>query len=268
MRKIAFINEKGGTGKTTLAVNVAASFALHQGKKVALVDLDTQGHAAKALGVDSREAVPNVFHWLTDPRVTVDQVLKPTTLESLFVVPSYKQMADFPLAVGSTSAEARERLLAGRMSELRSRGFEVVVFDSPPSLGLTSTNILMAADEVVVPVALTYFSLDGCAEVVSTVAATAKTRGRPELRVTQVVPTLYRKTALAEAILGKLREYFPGNACGTPLSFNVRIDEAQSHGQTIWEYSAKSSGAKMLRQIADEIWEAGELSERVVSRAG
>jgi chromosome partitioning protein len=176
MRKIAFINEKGGTGKTTLAVNVAASFALHQDKKVVLVDLDTQGHGGKSLGVDAREATPNVFHLLTDPRVSLDDVLRPTAIDSLFVIPSYKQMADFPLAVASV--EGRERLLHARVGELAARGFDVVVFDSPPSLGLTSKNILMAAEEVVVPVALTYFSLDGCAEVVSTVCAVA-TAGRP-----------------------------------------------------------------------------------------
>src|SRR6185503_17233626 len=97
--------------------------------------------------------------------------------------------------------------------------------------GLTTQNILVAATEVVVPVALTYFALDGCAEVVETVKQVAEANQRPDLHVSMVVPTLYRKTALATAILEKLGEYFPDALAKTPLGFNVKIDEAQSHGQ-------------------------------------
>ncbi len=257
-RRIAFINEKGGTCKTTLAVNVAAWLAREKGLRVLLVDLDTQGHAGKSLGVDVREVKPHVFHLLSDEAVRFEDCVQPTAIDGLFVVPAYKEMSEFPVAVANRPD--RTHLLAKRL-DAAAQEYDAVLFDAPPSMGLTTVNILVAASEVVVPVALTYLSLDGCAEVVQTVAEVAKTHGRPELRVTKVVPTLYRKTALADAIHGKLGEYFPAELSRTPLGFNVKIDEAQSHGQTIWEYAPQSKGAQMLAAIAEEI-HAGDAKAR------
>ena len=251
MRRIAFINEKGGTCKTTLAVNTAAWLARERGLKVLLVDLDTQGHSGKSLGLDVRTLKPNVFHLLTDAGVRLEDVARPTHVEGLSVVPAYKEMADFPLEVAPDARRAHR--LADRLAAAEGLGYDVVLFDAPPSLGITTRNILVAASEVVVPVALTYFALDGCAEVVETVKKVAEEEGRSELRVTRVVPTLYRKTALATAILERLGTYFP-DSLATPLGFNVKVDEAQSHGQTIWEYAPRSKGAQMLATIAAEIY--------------
>ena len=261
MRKIAFINEKGGTCKTTLAVNVAAYLATEKRQRVLLVDLDTQGHAGKALGLDVRALEPNVFHLLSDEKVTVEQCVHPTAIDGLSCIPSYKQMSEFPVALASRAD--RFRRLAMRMEQVR--GFDVAIFDAPPSMGLTTLNILVAATEVVIPVGLTYFALDGCAEVAETVRKVAEEHARPDLKVSMVVPTLYRKTALAEAILEKLKGYFPDELARTPLGFNVKIDEAQSHGQTIFEYAPKSSGASMLAAIAEEVWRRGEVKSRAVA---
>lgn len=252
MRRIAFINEKGGTCKTTLAVNTAAWLARERGLKVLLVDLDTQGHSGKSLGLDVRTLPRNVFHLLTDASVRFEDVVQPSAVEGLFVLPAYKEMADFPVVVAQD--ERRAHRLADRLAPAEAAGFDVIVFDAPPSMGLTTRNILVAATEVVVPVALTYFALDGCAEVAETVRRVAETEGRPELRVTKVVPTLYRKTALATAILERLKAYFPDALAATPLGYNVKVDEAQSHGKTIWEYAPKSRGAEMLAAIASEIY--------------
>jgi chromosome partitioning protein len=254
LRRIAFINEKGGTGKTTLAVNAAAYFAREKRARVLLVDLDTQGHAGKALGFDSRTLAPNVFHWLSDPTVAFEAVARQSAVPGLFVIPSYKQMSEFPLAIGSDPQ--RELRLAQRLSEAPVLPFDVVVFDSPPSMGLATLNILAAATEVVVPVALTYLSLDGCAEIEQTVHDVAARHGRSDLRISCVVPTMYRKTTLAEEILSKLKAHFP-RLLAEPVGYNVKIDEAQSHGQTIWEYAPWSRGAQMLQTIAEEVWTAG-----------
>ncbi len=260
MRRIAFINEKGGTCKTTLAVNVAAYFARQKSMKVLLIDLDTQGHAGKSLGVDVRTVQPNVFHLLSDPKVRLADCVQPTAVENLSVIPSYKEMSEFPVAVAHRPD--RVRLLAERLASEEARGYDAVLFDAPPSMGLTTLNILVAATEVVVPVGLTYLSLDGCAEVVKTVQEVAEKHDRPDLRVTKVVPTLYRKTALADEILSRLKAYFPKELAQTPLGFNVKIDEAQSHGQTIWEYAQSSRGAQMLSAIAEEIHAAGRPAKR------
>ncbi len=262
-RRIAFINEKGGTCKTTLAVNVAAYFAQKKQKRVLLVDLDTQGHAGKSLGIDVRAVSPNVFHLLSDRKVQLADVVHRTAVENLWVVPSYKQMSELPVAAAGD--ERRVFRLSDRLAEPHAQTYDVVVFDAPPSMGLTTFNILAAATEVVVPVALTYLSLDGCAEVVETVRRVAEEHGRADLHVSLVVPTLYRKTALADEILEKLRQYFPDRCAKTPLGFNVKIDEAQSHGKTIWEYAPWSRGATMLQQIAEEIDAAGKSRQRRVA---
>jgi chromosome partitioning protein len=254
MRRIAFINEKGGTGKTTLAVNTAAWLAREQGLKVLLVDMDTQGHAGKSIGVDVRTLPLNVFHLLTDDKVRLADVVQPSAISGLNVVPSYKEMADFPVAVAQDPRRAHR--LAERLAPAEAAGYQAIVFDAPPSMGLTTRNVLVAASEVVVPVALTYLALDGCAEMVETVRQVSEAEGRPDLRVTKVVPTLYRKTALADAILERLKAYFPDSLASTPLGFNVKIDEAQSHGKTIWEYAPTSRGAELLAAIAREIHEA------------
>jgi len=249
MRRIAFINEKGGTCKTTLCVNLGAYLASEKQKRVLVVDLDTQGHAGKSLGLDVRGLSPNVFDLLTSDELTVNQVARATATPGLDVVPSNKQMAEFPLAVASRAD--RDRRLDRVMQGLSL--YDFILYDAPPSMGLTSVNIMGACEEVVIPVALTYLGLDGCAEMVETVRAQAEAQHKPELRVSMVVPTLYRHTALADEILGKLKAYFPGELAATALGYNVKLDEAQSHGKTIWEYAPSCAGAKMLRAIGDEL---------------
>ncbi len=251
MRRIAFINEKGGTCKTTLAVNIAAYFAGQKGLKVLLLDLDTQGHAGKSLGLDVRSVSRNVFHFLLGDSTGLVDVVHPTAVTNLSLVPSYKEMSEFPTALASNPRRfyrLLERLEASDISE-----YDALIFDAPPSMGLTTFNILVAATEVVIPVALTYLALDGCAEIVETVRRVAEEHGRGELPITLVVPTLYRKTTLADEILAKLKSYFPETLAKTPLAFNVKLDEAQSHGKTIWEYAPSSRGAEMLASISEEL---------------
>lgn len=248
-RRIAFINEKGGVGKTTLAVNVAAFFAQKRKQRVLLVDLDTQGHAAKTLGVDIRAGGLTVFDLLTNPDIDVHQVTRPTAVENLFLIPAWKEMAEFPTRAAANPERAR--LLASKIEPANGK-FDVIVFDAPPSYGLVTTNVLLAAEEIVIPVATTYLALDGCAEMVATVERVSKEFGHTKLRVTQIVPNLYRKTQLAEEIVGKLNEYFPKKVC-EPMGLNVAIDEAQSHGKTIWEHAPWSRGATLLQHVSERI---------------
>jgi chromosome partitioning protein len=256
VRRIAFVNEKGGTGKTTLAVHVAAWLATVRGLRVLLMDLDTQGHAGKTLGLDVRTLEPNAFHFLVDRGVDLAQVARPTAIPGLEVVPAYKQMAQLAAALGP-GLQSEERL-AERLEETV-REHQVVVLDGPPSLGLSVSNMLVAATEVVVPVALTYLALDGCAEVARTVERVAEEHHRPLLRVSAVVPMMHRHTALAGAVLERLEAYFPGRVT-PPLGLSVAIDEAQSHGQTVWEYAPRSKGAAMMSEVAEAVWRLGEPS--------
>ncbi len=252
MRRIAFINEKGGSCKTTLAVHTAAYFAAQRKARVLLVDMDPQGQAGKSLGFYVRDLAPNVHDLLLDPTLPVEAVTRPSRVPNLDVICSNKRLSDFPVEVAQ--AGDRERRLARKLEGLAR--YDFVVFDSPPSAGLLTTNILLAAEEVVVPVSLTYFALDGCAEIVESVDRMRRDFGKAELDIALVAPTLYRPTRLADEILAKLRTYFPGRTAHTVIGYNVKIDEAQSHGKTIWEYAAWSPGAGQLESLAKEIWRA------------
>ncbi|MBM4378914.1 MAG: ParA family protein, partial [Deltaproteobacteria bacterium] len=181
-------------------------------------------------------------------------VARPTSVEGLSLVPSYKQMGRLPEVLAGQPDRAQR--LDRRLAEAEAARYDVVVMDAPPSMGLTTVNILVAAREVVVPVAVTYLSLDGCAEVVDTVERVVAEHRCGQLRITRVVPTLYRKTALADEILEKLAAHFPGRVT-EPLGFNVKIDEAQSHGKTIWQYAPWSRGAQLLSTIAVDVDAAG-----------
>ena len=253
-RKIAFINEKGGTCKTTLAVNLGAWLARAKGKRVLLVDLDTQGHCGKSLGVDVREVGRTVLDLLLEPAATLESVAQATAVPNLWLVPANRTLADFPMQVANDAD--RTRKLAQKTADVTA--FDYVLFDAPPSMGLVTTNIFLAASEIVIPVALTYLALDGCAEIMATVQRMNDEHGKADLAITMVVPTLYRRTSLADEILKKLAAYFPETLCKTALGYSVRIDEAQSHGQTIWEYAPSSRGAQMLESIGKELVSRGE----------
>jgi chromosome partitioning protein len=252
VRRIAFINEKGGTGKTTLAVNLAAWLALRQKRRVLLCDLDTQGHAAKALGLDVRGLSPTVFDLLVDSNVTLSSIVRPSGIPGLDLLPSNKDLADFPGLAGT--APDRARRLYDRLRGLQD--YEFLMIDSPPSMGLTTLNAMVAATEIVIPVALNYFSLDGCAEILETIERVRREE-HTELQVSMVVPTLYRRTRMADEILERLRKRFPREIAATTLGYNVVIDEAQSHGRSIWEYAPNSHAAELLEALGYEILARG-----------
>jgi chromosome partitioning protein len=254
VRRIAFINEKGGTCKTTLCVNVGAWLAAERGLRVLIADLDTQGHAGKSLGVDVRALRPTIRELLLGA-APLDAVVRPTAVERLDLLPASKDLAGFPVEV-ATHPDRTEKLRA-LVAALPPDRWDLVLFDAPPSVSLVTENVLRAAAEVVLPVALTYLALDGCAEIVESLVRLRAERGEaPE--VTMVVPALYRKTQLADAILQKLRERFPAAVSRTVLGWSVKVDEAQSHGRTIFEYAPRSGGARALAALADELLERGQ----------
>ncbi len=249
MRRIAFFNEKGGTCKTTLCVHLAAHLA-RRGQRVLVVDLDTQGHAGKSLGVDVRGLSPTVHDWLLDDaRTPFEAVVRPTPVAGVELVPANKALAELPVALAA--APDRADRLDARLSSMPAR-HDVVLLDAPPSQSLVTENVLRAARELVIPVALTYLALDGCAEVLQSLDRLRSARGRaPALSL--VIPTFHRRTQLAREILGKLRERFPQELSRTVLSFCVKVDEAQSHGRTVFEHAPRSQGARELARLGDEL---------------
>ncbi len=265
MRRIAFINEKGGTCKTTLCVNLGAWMAHRRGKRVLIVDLDTQGHAGKSLGVDVR-SIPSTVAELLLGTAALGEVVLATAVPRLDLLPANKSLAAFPLQVAGDEARA-ERLR--RVVDALPPRWDLVLFDAPPSVSLVTDNVLRAATEVVLPVALTYLALDGCAEIMASLAQLEKERPDPPV-LTLIVPALYRKTQLADEILAKLRERFPRQVARTVLGWSVKIDEAQSHGLTVFEHAPSSTGARALAALADELLEREPvaLSPRVAADVG
>jgi chromosome partitioning protein len=252
MRRIAFVNEKGGTCKTTLCVNTAAWLALERGCRVLVADLDTQGHAGKALGLDVRRLSPTVRDVLLDPSLPISAAVRPTAVPGLSVLPANKELATFPLDIAA--APDRADRLRERLDAVPEGSWDAVLLDAPPSVSIVTENVLRAATEVVVPVALTYLALDGCAEILESMERLRRDVGRAPA-LCAIVPVLYRKTQLADEILARLRERFPDRVTRTVLGLNVKIDEAQSHGKTIFEYAPRCAGAVALASIAGEIWE-------------
>jgi len=249
MRRIAFINEKGGTCKTTLCVNMGAWLARRHGLRVLLLDLDTQGHAGKSLGVDVRGVSPTVRELLLG-EAALGEVALATGVPGLDLVPASKAFASFPVEVAHRPDRADR--LRQAVEGFPADRWDVVLFDAPPSLSLVTENVLRAATEVVLPVALTYLALDGCAEIMDSLER-LRAAGADAPEVSLIVPTLYRKTQLADEILAKLRQRFPGRLASTVLGFSVKIDEAQSHGRTVFEHAPSSSGARALAALADEL---------------
>lgn len=252
MKVVSFINEKGGTCKTTFAVNFAAYYALKRNKKVLLIDMDSQGHSGKSLGVRVHEVENTIYDLMTNTRLSVEKTIAPTAYENLDLLCANKKLSYLPEELsGKTDRNLR---LYKIIKKVKNLGYDYIFIDSPPSAGLVTSNILVASTDVVVPVALTYLALDGCAEVAGSIRHTRETIKEAECKLGMVVPTLYRKTKLANEIVKKLSEYFPDRLSKTILGYNVKIDEAQSFGQTIWEYDAKGKGSLMLEALAVELY--------------
>lgn len=253
-RRIAFINEKGGSCKTTLASNVGDYLSRVKGQRVLLVDLDPQGHLGKVLGVDVGAVRKTALDMLLDvvmgehppPTLPVVKARHPR----LDLVPANKSLALFPQEV---AAHGGEEYFCLREAVEPSTDYDFILFDAPPSFGTITLNVLLAATEVLMPVPLTYLALDGAAELTRTVEMVRSRFGHPALQISLVVPTFARRTRMAAEILEKLRQHFPKQIAQTVLGYSVLIDQAQSCSKTIFEYAPRSVAARWMTAVAEEL---------------
>jgi len=274
-RRIAFVNEKGGSAKTTLVSSLAAYYALRRGRRVLALDFDPQGQLGKVLGADvhgaRRSAVDLVVSALLDPE-SLDDVptardedlpIVRTRIEGLDLVVANKALA---LQTGwEGDDDPTDRLRRRLVRSRRARSYDFVLMDAPPSFSPLTLNVLRAADEVVIPVPLTYLALDGCAELLRTLRTVRSRFGHRDLRVSMVVPTFYRRTRLAHEVLERLKQQFPKEICATVLGYHVRIDEAQSRGLSVFEYAPQDRGARALAAVAEELEARGPDAPREVA---
>jgi chromosome partitioning protein len=258
-RRIAFINEKGGSAKTTLVASFAAYLALRRGRRVLAIDMDPQGQLAKVLGVDHRAPTLDRGPRRAPDRPSAVLPIVRTRIAGLDVIVANKSLGLFPAWQDTDDLDPTGRLRAALDASHDLDRYEFVFFDAPPSFGPLTLNVLRAAEEVVIPVPLTFLALDGCAELVRTVQTVRDRYAHPGLRISMVVPTFYRRTRMAHEILARLEARFPKEIAHGVVGYHVRIDEAQSRGLSIFEYAPRDRGARVMAQLAEELEQRGQV---------
>ena len=247
-RVISVVNQKGGVGKTTTAVNLGAYLAW-MGKFVLLVDLDPQANATSTLGVDRSQFEHSVYHAIIEP-ISFRDIIRGTHHQGYKVAPATPDLAG--ARVELVPVENREFRLRDALLEVR-HDYDYILIDCPPSLDLLTINGLVASDEILIPVQAEYLALEGLGQLLSTIDL-IKTNVRPELNVLGAVVTMYdKRNKLSAQIANELRQHFPHRVFTTMIPRNVRLTEAPSFGQTILTYDAHSSGGKSYEDLAREI---------------
>jgi len=244
---LCVVNQKGGVGKTTTAINLGAYLA-REGLRVLLVDLDPQGNATTGLGVNRGYVRVSTYECLISGR-SVREAALPTELDGLDLVPSSPDLAGAEVEL--VEQQGRERRLKEALAPALSR-YDLVLVDCPPSLGLLTVNGLVAADEALVPIQCEFYALDGIAQLVRTVDLVGQTLN-PRLRIGAVVLTMYDgRTNLSDQVAAEVRAHFGDLVARTVIPRSVRLAEAPSHGKPIMLYDPHSKGARAYEELARE----------------
>jgi chromosome partitioning protein len=256
-RVLTVSNQKGGVGKTTTTVNLAAALA-RSGARVLVIDLDPQGNASTALGVEHRAETPSVYDVVVGDSPLADVVQKSPEFDQLYCVPATIHLAGAEIELVSLVArEQRLRTALDSFLASTSEPFHYVFIDCPPSLGLLTINAFVAAREVLIPIQCEYYALEGLSQLLNSIQLIER-HLNPQLRVSTILLTMYdSRTNLANQVVSDVREHFPDQVLDTLIPRSVRISEAPSYGQSVISYDEGSPGSLSYLEAAAEIARRG-----------
>jgi len=245
---ISIVNQKGGVGKTTTAVNLGAYLA-YLGKDILLIDIDPQANATSGIGIDHKNLAHGVYEAIIGHK-PLFSVIKHTLQNGLKVAPATLSLAGAGIEL--VGMEDREFRLAKVLEDIKDE-YDYIIIDGPPSLGLLTVNSLVAADEVLIPIQSEYYALEGLSQLLETIGL-VQGNLKPELSILGAVITLYDgRNRLSKSVMNELYQYFPNRVFRSVIPRSVRLAEAPSYGRSILHYDPKSKGGKAYERLAKEL---------------